>query len=51
MTLKLENPRAGFVWTDIEWGKEPDPKVFRLTKDGFGQTFCSEIDVVEKKPG
>jgi outer membrane lipoprotein-sorting protein len=36
ITLKLENPRADFIWTDLEWGKDPDPKVFRLdVPDGY----------------
>jgi len=36
ISLKLENPRADFVWTNLEWGKDPDPKVFRLdVPDGY----------------
>jgi hypothetical protein len=36
ITLKLETPRADFVWTNLEWGKDPDPKVFRLdVPDGY----------------
>ena len=36
ISLKLENPRADFTWTDLEWGKDPDPKGFRLdVPDGY----------------